>query len=115
MIARSGYFPNESLLAVHENGQHIIVEGNRRLAALKALREPGILVGSIRRRIENLLKSMDIKEISSVPVTIAPNRQATDRVLATRHVGSPVLAWTGENRASFILEKLAEGYTNDQL
>ena len=115
MIARSGYFPNELLLAVHENGQHIIVEGNRRLAALKALREPAILAGPSRRKIENLLKSMDIEEINFVPVTIAPNRQATDRVLATRHVGSPVRAWTGENRASFILEKLAEGYTNEQL
>jgi hypothetical protein len=32
-----------------------------------------------------------------------------------RHIGSPVLAWEAENRASFILEKLEEGYDNDEL
>lgn len=50
-----------------------------------------------------------------MPVTLAPSRRATDRLLAGRHIGTPVLAWRAENRASFILEKLAEGYTNTQL
>ena len=51
----------------------------------------------------------------TVPVTIAPSRRATDRQIAGRHIGTPVLAWQAENRASFILDKLEEGYDNDQL
>jgi hypothetical protein len=39
-IVARGYFPNEPLLAISENDQLVVVEGNRRLAALKALREP---------------------------------------------------------------------------
>jgi hypothetical protein len=50
-----------------------------------------------------------------VPVTIAPDRRSTDKQIAGRHIGTPVLAWQAENRASFILEKLAEGYTNESL
>jgi hypothetical protein len=50
-----------------------------------------------------------------VPVTIAPSRKATDRQVAGRHIGTPVLAWEAENRASFILDKIAEGYGNDEL
>jgi len=46
-IAGRGYFPNEPLLAIKENDHHVVVEGNRRLAALKALREPGLLEGPI--------------------------------------------------------------------
>lgn len=115
-IARSGFFANEPLLAIKEDGRLVVVEGNRRLAALKALKEPGLLEGALSRQVERLARSIaDISTISNVPVTIAPSRRATDRLLAGRHVGTPVLPWQAENRASFILDKLAEGYSNDQL
>jgi hypothetical protein len=58
---------------------------------------------------------VDQQAIATVPVTLAPSRRATDRQVAGRHVGSPVLPWQAENRASFILDKLAEVYDNDQL
>jgi len=115
-IATRDYFPNEPLLAVKENGQLVIVEGNRRLAALKALREPGLLEGRMYRKIERLSRQIENpNDIVRVPVTLAPSRRATDRLLAGRHIGTPVMAWEAENRASFILDKLAEGYTNEQL
>ncbi len=115
-IGVRGYFPNEPLLAIKENGQVVVVEGNRRLAALKALREPGLLEGAYQRKLERLSRQIeDPNDIASVPVTLAPSRRATDRQIAGRHVGTPVLAWQAENRASFILDKLGEGYTDDQL
>lgn len=115
-IATRGFFPNEPLLAVKEGAKLVVVEGNRRLAALKALREPGLLDGPLQRQVERLSKQIhDLDDIASIPVTLAPSRRATDRQVAGRHVGTPVLAWQAENRASFILDKLAEGYTNDQL
>jgi hypothetical protein len=115
-IATRGFFPNEPLLAVRENNQIVVLEGNRRLAALKALREPGLLSGAVERRVERLSRRIiDIHSISKVPVTVAPSRRATDRQIAGRHIGTPVLAWEAENRASFILEKLDEGYDNQDL
>lgn len=48
-IAKRGFFPNEPLLAVREDDKFVVVEGNRRLAALKALREPGLLEGAKQR------------------------------------------------------------------
>ncbi len=115
-IVRSGYFPNEPLLAVKEGGRNVVVEGNRRLAALKGLREPGLLEGGVGGRVERLSRRItDPGSLKKVPVTIAPSRRATDRQIAGRHVGTPVLAWQAENRASFILEKLNEGYSNDEL
>ena len=115
-ITARGYFPNEPLLAIREDAQLIVVEGNRRLAALKALREPGLLSGAYQRQLERLTRQIDdLSELAQVPVTIAPSRKATDRQVAGRHIGTPVRAWQAENRASFILDKLAEGYTNTQL
>ena len=115
-IATRGYFPNEPLLAVKEDGRLVVVEGNRRLAALKALREPALLEGKYEREVERLARRIvDPSLIASVPVTIAPSRKETDRQIVGRHIGRPVRAWRAENRASFILDKLAEGYDNDAL
>lgn len=115
-IATRGYFANEPLLAIKENDRLVVVEGNRRLAALKALREPGLLQGTPFRAVERLAKKIvDPQSIARVPVTVAPSRRATDQLLAGRHIGTPVLAWRAENRASFILDKLTEGYSNEEL
>lgn len=115
-IAASGYFPNEPLLVIRDNDQLVVVEGNRRLAALKALREPGLLEGAIARKVERLARKIeDPQTISKVPVTIAPSRRATDRQIARRHIGTAVLPWQLENRASFILDKIEEGYSNDEI
>lgn len=115
-IASRGFFPNEPLLAIRDNDQHIVVEGNRRLAALKALREPSLLEGAAERQIERLARRIaDIDAIAKVPVIVAPNRRATDRQVAGKHVGTPVLPWQRENQATFILEKLAEGYDTQEL
>jgi hypothetical protein len=115
-IAARGYFPNEPVLAVREDGHLVVVEGNRRLAALKALREPDLLVGPQRRQLQRLSRQVeDPTDVTNVPVTIAPDRKATDQQIAGRHMGTPVLAWQAENRARFILDKLFEGYTNEQL
>ncbi len=115
-IATRGYFPNEPLLAVQEGRRLVVIEGNRRLAALKALREPGLLEGSVQRQVERLSRRIqDLGTIAKVPVTVAPSRRATDCQVTGRHIGTPVLAWRAENRASFILDKLEEGYDNDTL
>jgi ParB-like chromosome segregation protein Spo0J len=109
-IAIRGFFPNEPLLAIRENGRYVVVEGNRRLAALKALRDPSLLEARQQRTLERLRRRANNTIATAVPVTIAPNRRATDQQLAGRHVGTPVLPWQAENRANFILEKLEEGY-----
>ena len=114
-IAAHGYFESEPLLAVFEGRHYVVVEGNRRLAALKALKEPGLLTGTIRKQVERLASQTDLDAISTIPVTIAPNRRATDRLLSVRHIGTPVLPWQAENRANFILSRLDEGYSKDEL
>lgn len=115
-IAARGFFPNEPLLTVNEDGKLVVVEGNRRLAALKALRDPTLLEGQHQRTVERLAaKIVGIGALAEVPVVIAPNRRATDPQVAGRHVGTPVLAWEAENRANFILAKLEDGYSTEEL
>ncbi len=63
-IATRGYFPNEPLLAIKMNGQLVIVEGNRRLAALKALREPGLVEAVCTGRLSGFPVKLRILTIS---------------------------------------------------
>ena len=63
-IATRGYFENEPLLAIVEDRHHVVVEGNRRLAALKALREPGLLTGRSSKQVERLARQANIEEIA---------------------------------------------------
>lgn len=115
-IASHGFFLSEPLLAIEEDGKTVVVEGNRRLAALKALREPALLSGKYQKQVERLVRNMSSPQsIERIPVVFAPSRKAADRQIAVRHGGTPVLAWKPENRASFILDKLEEGYNNDTL
>ncbi len=60
-IATRGYFPNEPLLADKEDDRLVVVEGNRRLAALKALREPGLPDGRPMRQMEVLRRRMHVE------------------------------------------------------
>ena len=39
-IAASGYFPYEPVIVAMEGGSNVVIEGNRRLAAVKLLRQP---------------------------------------------------------------------------
>ncbi|WP_428665920.1 hypothetical protein [Reyranella sp.] len=115
-IATRGYFPNEPLLAIVENGHLTVVEGNRRLAALKALQDTSLLEGTDRRSIDRLLRRFPLGSANSmVPVTVAPNRRSTDRLLAGRHIGTAVRPWEAEKRANFILAKLDDGYDEEEL
>lgn len=115
-IATRGYFPTEPLLAVEEDGQLVVVEGNRRLAALKGLREPTLLKPVHRRALERLRQRIQNPEsLKSVPIVVAPSRRASDRLVVGRHSATAVKMWQAENRASFIIDKLENGYTTAQL
>lgn len=114
-IASRGYFSNEPLLAIKDGTALVVVEGNRRLAALKVLLKPDLLEGSHRAAMEKLALRAAGKGLDSVPVTTAPNRRLTDRYLAGRHTGTSIEAWEAPNRARFILEKIQEGYEPKEL
>ncbi len=47
-ILSNGFFQNEALLAVEENSKLVVVEGNRRLAAVKAILHPELVKGMSR-------------------------------------------------------------------
>ncbi|MCU0290098.1 MAG: hypothetical protein MUF15_27400 [Acidobacteria bacterium] len=94
-IAASGYFKNEPLIVSNETGRNIVIEGNRRLAAVKVILNPVL----IRAEIPEV--NPGIKEsIREVPVMISTRENAW-RYLGFKHVNGPA-KWGSYAKARYI-------------
>lgn len=86
-IAENGFFPGEPLIVINHPTQanaYTVVEGNRRLTALKLLqdpafcRKPGVRMRTIAENAKH--------KPTAVPVVESPNRQAILPYLGFRHI-----------------------------
>lgn len=110
-IAETGYSDAEPLLVVRDDkGKYVVVEGNRRLAALKLLNNPNltdIRVKLINEIIENA--QTDIPQ--EVPCVVYQNRNSILDYLGYRHI-TGVKDWGPLEKARY-LEQLYELHIED--
>ncbi len=99
-IAASGFFQHEPLIVSKEDGKNIVIEGNRRLAALKVLLNPAIAKES-GWEIPKISEKAR-KDLESVPV-ISCTREESWRYLGFKHVNGPA-KWTSYAKAKYIAE-----------
>src|SRR5690242_12711032 len=83
-IARDGWFPHELPIVMGGKGKAVVLEGNRRIAALKAAINPA-LVPSYTARIEALKRANPGFPITAVEVKVAPNREEAIPIIAAIH------------------------------
>ena len=109
-IAANGFYQQEPLLVIPENpgeanGQrrkHIVVEGNRRLAAVLLLRDEGL-----RSRIKATnLPSIDAdaqRALEKLPVLVYPDRQKLWAYLGFRHING-TQDWDAFSKARYVAD-----------
>ncbi len=97
-----GLYPNESLIAVEEDGKKIVVEGNRRLAALKLLDSPDLAPDKLISKFRSLNLNLSPQAIEKVEVVVAPTRGAAARLIVARHTGDVVKRWSRAQQAKYI-------------
>jgi len=112
-IAENGYFPNERLIVIEEDGKNIVVEGNRRLTALKSLLNPEVVPDNMKNKFK-ALNSGIVKVVEEVPVVFAPSRDDANKIIMYRHTRNPIYQWNPINQARFIYD-MAEKYSVDQI
>lgn len=117
IILRDGYVDNELPLVVREDKRLTILEGNRRLSALRALLDPS-LVPSHQTELDRLLRRY-APEAADLPKTIRvmcfPNREAAAPVLAKLHIGESKKAWSLDEQAKFVRAQLTDGFSAELL
>jgi len=99
-IAASGFFPHEPLIVAQEKDKIIVIEGNRRLAAVK------VLLNSEFAKKKGweipLLRTPERQNLEKLPV-IFSNRKESWRFLGFKHVNGPA-KWTSYAKAKYIAD-----------
>ena len=98
-ISASGFFAHEPLIVLQKRGQYIVIEGNRRLAAVKLLlkpeaaREQGWDVPKLPRQERARLREL--------PAIVTRSREDSWRYLGFKHVNGPA-KWSSYAKAQYI-------------
>jgi hypothetical protein len=100
-IANVGWLTHERPVVLKENGKWIVVEGNRRTAALKALHNPRSVPASFTELSALAKQIPNLKTLESIEVLIAPDRPSADELVANIHTANPRRAWSPLRRADF--------------
>ena len=89
-IAEHGTSPLERLAAIRhptQNGKYTVVEGNRRLCALKLLKDPKRAPTATARRVFEGLKANGQAAPSRIELVLFPDRASASYWLSLRHEG----------------------------
>jgi hypothetical protein len=122
LILRDGYFDNEVPIVVSESLKsegppYIVLEGNRRVSALKALHDPGLVPGH-ESELRSLLKryALEAQDLPDrIRVLVAPDRATAAPRVARLHTGIPKKRWTRDQQATFYYSLLDDQTTVDDV
>ncbi len=98
-IARHGFFLSEPLIAIPDNDNFIVLEGNRRLTALRALSDERIRAAMTDPRWRSIEGT--VAADLEIPVLIAPSRAAVAPILGYRHV-TGITPWDPYQQARYV-------------
>ena len=112
-IASHGYFSSEPLIAIPaatEIGKYVVVEGNRRLAALLGLTRPSVRQQfADAERWDRLASRASLDPTIGVPVVVAPDRRSVTPIIGFRHI-SGILQWKPYAQARYIATLVDEDH-----
>lgn len=110
-LLREGYTTNELPLVVEERDAYVVLEANRRVSTLRALRDPS-LVPKFRKPLEQLIKRHQA-EADALPdevhVMLSSTRESAAPILARLHIGQDKKKWGLDEQARFVHAQLTSG------
>jgi hypothetical protein len=110
-IGQSGFFVGEAILVVPQGRKYIVIEGNRRLTAVKLLNYPE-LATLHKRKVKEILKETQERP-KEIPCLVFEKREEILKYLGYRHV-TGVKSWGVLAKAKY-LSQLREYYKNKSL
>jgi hypothetical protein len=114
-IATVGYLTHEVPIVVERAGSLIVVEGNRRVAALKAIQNP-YLVPSFQTRINKAVARIPDREtLKIIDVKRAPSEDDAAQLIAALHTSNLRVRWTPARQTAFFEAQLVNGRTVQDL
>lgn len=99
-ISERGFEDFEPLVVTCENNQLIVLEGNRRLAAVKFLINPELLKEIAPRKKIPYISPEKLKTCRKLPVVVVSSRNRADDHIGFKHVNGPA-RWSSLAKARF--------------
>lgn len=99
-ILANGFFESEPLYVVEEEGKKVVIEGNRRLAAVKSILHPEDIKGMapfMELITDELVHDLE----ANIPVVIVKNREEAWRYIGFKHVKGAA-KWNSYAKAQYI-------------
>ncbi len=112
-IVSNRFFPDEMPVVVKEGKKYVVIDGNRRVAALKVILRPALYPPK-EQAAKQLLKGLRAfpKEID---VVVAPDRESVLHLLASKHTQNMRRPWRPLRQAYFYKAELDRGKTAQDL
>jgi hypothetical protein len=104
-VIENGWFIDETPIVIKNRNKYIVLEGNRRIAALKVLQNP-LLAPSCYAKVKPL--SSSVIPIKQIDVLLAPNRDGVSSLLANRHTKPTTRPWRRLRQAHFYYSQLSK-------
>lgn len=108
-IGQKGYFEGEPLLVTREGGKLIVVEGNRRLAAVKLLNREIDPPARRRTSVEDIRRAAVVPIPTELPCIEYPDRRSSMRYLGYRHI-TGIKEWDSLSKAQYLMDIRQEFY-----
>lgn len=104
-VVENGWFVDETPIVIKERTKYIVLEGNRRIAALKVLQNPLLSPPSCLAKVKPL--SSSVIPIKQIDVLLAPNRDTVSSLLANKHTKNTTRPWKPLRKAHFYYSQLS--------
>lgn len=114
-IVEHGFFVNEMPIVAKEGKRFFVVEGNRRVAALKLLRNPDLAPPRKKQTYSRLAENIDTNQWEKMPVYIAPSRDAAAPILLARHGSEMTSKWLRIMKMRFIAGDVLKGVDHEEI
>ncbi|MFJ9248836.1 hypothetical protein [Streptomyces sp. NPDC101776] len=113
-ICKIGLLTHEVPIAIKRDGKLVVVEGNRRVAALKAIQNP-YLAPEHQARITKATQGVNRDALRSISVKLAPSEDDANQLIAAIHTGTQRLGWSPARQAAFFQAQIDAGKSPEYL
>jgi len=102
-LVAHGFFNTEPLIVTKEEEELVVIEGNRRLAAVMIVRDPSLIQNKLDEKVLNRITEDTVKGLEELPVIIVSDRQEAWRFVGFKHINGPA-KWNSFAKAQHIAQ-----------
>lgn len=115
-ISENGFYPDKALVVVRgEDKKFVVLEGNRRCAALKALLSPLSAPAEFQARFRKLSSRIVPDILRHVNVCVAPGRDEAWPLIIATHTTKQIEEWSPAMKARVYAALIQQGQTPEEI